>query len=66
MPLGLFADGVLWMVGLGVVGLDIGFFGAKDLGLGPGLAVVRGGSGTWGLSTSFMSSVSERWESNDR
>ena len=59
--MGVSEDGLL-----GVVGLDTGFFGADGLGLGAGLAVVRGGSGTWGFSTSFMSSVSERWESKDR
>ncbi len=46
MLLGVFEDGVLVVVGLGVEGLDAGFFGAEGLGLGAGLAVVRGGSGT--------------------
>lgn len=39
--MGVSEDGLL-----GVVGLDTGFFGADGLGLGAGLAVVRGGSGT--------------------
>lgn len=58
--MGVFEEGLLGVEGLGVVGLDTGLFGADGLGLGAGLAVVRGGSGTWGFSTSFMSSVSER------
>lgn len=52
-------DGVL-----GVAGLEAGFLGAE--GLGAGLVVVRGGAGSCGFSTSFMSSVSERWDSTAR
>lgn len=55
---GVFEDGVF-----GVEGLAAGFLGADGLGLGAGLAVVRGSIGTWGFSTSFMSSVSGRWDS---
>lgn len=65
MLVGVFEDDVCGVVGLGVEGLDTGFFGADGLGLGAGFAVVRGGSGIWGFSTSFMSSVSERSESTD-
>lgn len=43
--LGVFEDGVLGVAGLGVEGLDAGFLGADGLGLGAGLAVVRGGRG---------------------
>lgn len=44
MLLGVFEDpGAL---GLGAEGLDDGFLGGAGLGLGAGLAVVRGGSGT--------------------
>lgn len=46
MLLEVLEDGVLGVVGLGVEGLDAGFLGADGLGLGAGLAVVRGGSGT--------------------
>lgn len=53
-------DGVLGVVSFGVKGLDAGFFGVEGFGLTAGLAVVRGGRGTCGFSTSFMSSVSER------
>lgn len=53
-------EGLLGEAGLGVEGLVAGFLGAEGLGLAAGLAVVRGGDGTWGFSTSFMSSVSER------
>lgn len=42
--MGVFDD-VWGVVGLGVEGLETGFFGA-GLGLGAGLAVVRGGIGT--------------------
>lgn len=42
MLLGVFEDGVLGVVVLGVEGRDSGFFGADGLGL----AVVRGGRGT--------------------
>lgn len=44
MLLGLLEDGILGM--FGVEGLDAGFLGVVGLGLGAGLAVVRGGSGT--------------------
>lgn len=46
MLLGVFEDGILGVGGLGVEGLDTGFFGTDGLGLGAGLAVVRGSSGT--------------------
>ena len=46
MLLGVFEEGFLGVVGLGTDGLGAGFFGADGLGLGTGLAVVRGGSGT--------------------
>lgn len=58
-PVCVFEDGVRGAAAFGAEGPDAGLLGAGALGL----AVVRGGSGTWGFSTSFMSSVSERSES---
>lgn len=46
MLLGVLEEDALDVVGLGAAGLDTGFFGADGLGLGAGLAVVRGISGT--------------------